>query len=146
MAVVNRASLWQAILIVGLAAAAACGGAVAIVPENTAAPMVVPDGGPTRTPSPAKEWKIEGMKHAGTNGEDAVVTIRYFSTASVTVTYDSREPDERVFDPPLEHFTFRGVERRGTHAVVARDTMGLEETINFSYGPKSGSAPSGSNQ
>ncbi len=144
--VAKRSRVWPVVVIAVLAAAVACGGAAAFVPANTAAPLVVPDDGPTATPAPPREWVIEGMKRTGPDGGDTVVTIRYFSTASVTVTYDGRQPDESNFDAPLEHFTFRGVSGRGGHIIVARDTMGFEEEIKFAIGAKSETGAQGPNR
>ena len=116
---------------------AACGSTAAVVPANTAVPTAAPTPVPPDTPSVTREWLIEGVKQSGPDGDETVVTIRYFSTASVTVTLDSREVDERTFESPVEHFTFRGVER-GTHTAVAQDMMGFEETMVFTVGPASG--------
>ena len=131
----------RVVLTAVLAGAVACGGVETIVPGNTAAPFVVSDGGPTKTPASAKGWTIEDWQHTGDRGEVTVVTIRYFNTVQVSVTYDERQPDERVFEPPLEHFTFRGTGGGGGHNIVARDADGMEETIRFSIGPPSGAGP-----
>ena len=84
---------------------------------------------PTATPSTVREWNLVGVEQSGA---DAVVTIQYFATASVKVTLDGRQADEKTFESPYERLTFREVEL-GTHTVVARDIIGFEETMEFAF-------------
>ena len=135
--VAKTARGWSAALIAVLAMVACGGDTTTFVPASTSSPTLVPTMVPTPTPSTIREWTLVGVQPSGA---DAVVTIQYFATASVTVTLDGREADEKTFESPYERLTFREVEQ-GTHSVVARDIIGLEETMEFAFGPATGPSP-----
>ena len=135
--VAKTARGWPAALIAVFAMAACGGGTTTSVPASTSGHTAVPTMVPTPTPSTAREWSLIGVEPSGA---DAVVTIQYFATASVKVTLDGREADEKTFESPYERLTFREIER-GTHTVVARDIIGFEETMEFALGPATGPIP-----
>ena len=98
------------VLAVGLLVAAACGGAA--------------EPAPTATPTPIKEWNLEGIQ---VDGSTVTVSVRVFAGIDLWATLDEKRSDEVTPTLPTIKYVFHNV-TSGAHTVEVRDVVGHSET------------------
>ena len=85
----------------------------------------------TPTPSPMKEWNLEGVQ---VDGSTVRVSLRVFAGTDVVATLDGKLADEVRPAPPTVEYVFRNV-TEGKHTVEVQDGVGHSETTEVVMPP-----------